>query len=465
VRLVGYIRVSRIGARDPEMETSAPDQRKRIKAQAAAQGHTIARWIEDLDQPGSKYERPGLQEALELVEAGRADGLIVASLDRFARSVPDAYRALKRLEAAGGALVSVRDVLDTSTPMGRFARTMMFGLAELELDRIRENWLTIRERAIGRGVHFSAYVPTGYRREKKGDKLTPDPETAPAISEVFTRRAAGESWETICAFLDERIPKPDGRAWTRQTVFGIVTNRAYFGEARAGDARNPEAHEPLVDRATWERAQPNARTWTPRGKAMLTGILRCASCGQTMTSASQDQRGYFNYRCRGRSNAGVCSAPARISALRVERYVEDVFLARIRAIGPLRLIAEPNPDYSPEDARARIVAAEMELVTYRDANLISVIGKEAYLEGLQVRVQALRDADATLRAAETETGGLSPGVYDVVDDLWPTYSADEKREVLAVALERIEVEKASRPGQGTRVEDRVRLVWRDDEAL
>jgi DNA invertase Pin-like site-specific DNA recombinase len=41
---------------------------------------------------------------------------------------------------------------------------MMLALAELELDRIRENWATARDHAIARGVHISRVPPLGYRR-------------------------------------------------------------------------------------------------------------------------------------------------------------------------------------------------------------------------------------------------------------------------------------------------------------
>ena len=61
--------------------------------------------------------------------------------------------------------------------MGKFARTMMLALAELGLDRIRENWAVVRDRAIDRGVHFASHVPVGYRRGDDG-RLEPDPKTA-----------------------------------------------------------------------------------------------------------------------------------------------------------------------------------------------------------------------------------------------------------------------------------------------
>src|SRR5262249_59341367 len=120
-------------------------QRERVEKFAAAHDHTVVEWFEDLDQPGSRYERPGFQAALASVEEGRADGIAVAALDRFARSVPDAAVALRRLEAAGGTLVSVRDSLDTSTPIGRFAPAMMLALAEPEVGRIRESWSVARD--------------------------------------------------------------------------------------------------------------------------------------------------------------------------------------------------------------------------------------------------------------------------------------------------------------------------------
>jgi DNA invertase Pin-like site-specific DNA recombinase len=47
------------------------------------------------------------------------DGLVVAKLDRFARSVPDAANAVKRIHAAGGVLSSVSEAIDPATPFGK----------------------------------------------------------------------------------------------------------------------------------------------------------------------------------------------------------------------------------------------------------------------------------------------------------------------------------------------------------
>src|SRR6478609_7647989 len=133
MRFIGYVRVSRVAGREGDSFISPTVQREKIEQYLASQNHTLVDWFEDLDQPGSKYERPAFQRALEAVEAGEADGIAVAAIDRFARSVADAAIALRRLEDAGGALVSVKDSLDTTSSVGKFARTMMLALAELEL--------------------------------------------------------------------------------------------------------------------------------------------------------------------------------------------------------------------------------------------------------------------------------------------------------------------------------------------
>jgi DNA invertase Pin-like site-specific DNA recombinase len=122
MRLDGYIRVSRIAGRSGDSFISPKVQRERIEGIAAAGGHTIVEWHEELDKTAkTKAHRPLFEKALSRIEDGESDGLVVAKLDRFSRSVSDAAVALQRIEDAGGAFISAEDSLDTSTPMGRFA--------------------------------------------------------------------------------------------------------------------------------------------------------------------------------------------------------------------------------------------------------------------------------------------------------------------------------------------------------
>ena len=113
-----YIRVSRRAGREGESFISPELQRKKIADWAKLHEVEILEWWEEIDQSGAKVDRPLFQQALARCEAGETGGIVVAKLDRFARSAVDALSAIRRLNDAGARLVSVEDNFDGSTPMG-----------------------------------------------------------------------------------------------------------------------------------------------------------------------------------------------------------------------------------------------------------------------------------------------------------------------------------------------------------
>jgi site-specific DNA recombinase len=456
MRLIGYIRVSRVAGREGESFISPDVQRERITAMAKAHGHTVVDWEQDLDQSGGKYDRPGLQAALAAVEAGAADGIAVARLDRFARSVADAAKALDRLEQASGALVAVDLGMDTTTPAGRLMRNVLMALAEFELERARENSAVAGSRAAARGIHVCKVAPTGYRKVDK--RLEPDPVAAPVVREVFRRRAAGASWVTLCKFLDKRLPRPNGDHWSKSTVADMVKRRTYLGEARGGGTVNPDGHSRLVTPAEFEAAQAARGDGRLErgsdGGALLAGIIRCETCGHTLTRLSDGSRGYANYKCRKRHRDGVCEQPVGISVQRADAFVEAAFMA---AIDNENIVARGKPaDDSLEQASASLEAAEHELSEYQGANLISVIGKEAYVVGVTSRQEAVDEARR--RLGETATGSPFDGIRDL-RETWPILEVRERRQLLASVLDRVVVSPAPGTGRGASVESRLQLVW------
>jgi site-specific DNA recombinase len=459
MRLIGYIRVSRVAGRNGDSFISPSVQRETIARHARGAGHQIVEILEDLDQPGSRDDRPEFQRALDAVERGEAEGIIVAKLDRFARSVAGAARALERLETAGGTLVAVDLGMDTSTPAGRLMRNVLTALAEFELDRIRESWTQARDSAIARGVHISRVPAVGYQRREDG-RLEPDPVAAPIVAEVFRRRAAGHSWEALCDYLDTALPRDNGGGWTRQTISSMIPRRVYLGEAHQGSAVNTEAHEPIVSRSEWEAAQvAGEQTRRRETKALLAGILRCAACGYTMTRQSDGKRGYANYRCRVRHGSGICPEPARISERRADEHAEHAFLTWLEGEGIAVDATEPSDGVAA--ALARVEAAGAELVAYRDTGLVTVIGREAFVAGLAQRQQVLDEARQELEQARRSNVAL-PLEPSTLLETWPSLSNAEKRPILASAIDAIAVRRADLPGKGSSVPGRMRIFWRGE---
>lgn len=449
MRLDGYVRVSRVGGRSGDSFISPDVQRERIAAYAKAGGHKLLKLHEDLDLPGTHSRRPGLQEALERVEAGKTDGLLVAKLDRFGRSAIDVYRNLERIREANGTLMSVAEGIDTSTSMGRFFLAISAAFAELEIERIGENWRSARGRAVARGVHISGHVPVGYKKRDDG-RLEEDPATGWAVKQAFTMRAAGESWKTIADWLtEEGIPTAHGAPmWTVATVRTLIRNRVFLGEARSGDLVNVGAHVPLTDPETFDAAnRPRGSKMPSTGNAsgMLSGILRCSGCSFALKpSMGKTRHGKRRreYRCRPDKAAGRCPAPASVSALPVEEVVVERFFA---AYGDL------HAGYRARTAKRTQVEQELavsraEFDAALDERLVEALGgddADAYLAVVRARREAMERKEDELAEIEDEPDAL-PDPTSLRED-WDNRTLLQRRALIGSAYSAIFLRRARDP--------------------
>jgi DNA invertase Pin-like site-specific DNA recombinase len=85
--------------------------------------------------------------------AGRLDLVAVWRFDRFARGTRHLLLACEELRAAGVGFLSLREQVDTSTPMGKAMFTIIAAMAELERDVLRERVIAGVRRAQAAGKH------------------------------------------------------------------------------------------------------------------------------------------------------------------------------------------------------------------------------------------------------------------------------------------------------------------------
>jgi DNA invertase Pin-like site-specific DNA recombinase len=115
---------------------------------------------------GAKTDRPELAKVIRRLESG--DVLLVARLDRLARSTRDLLNILDAIGKAGAGFRSLSDAwADTTTPHGRLMLTVLGGLAEFERELILARTGDGRARAKARGVKFGrpAKLSAHQRRE------------------------------------------------------------------------------------------------------------------------------------------------------------------------------------------------------------------------------------------------------------------------------------------------------------
>jgi len=101
----------------------------------AALGVKVDRVYVDHGLTGTNRERPGLHQALAACRPG--DTLVVAKLDRLARSLPDARAIADELTARQVKLNLGGSVHDPTDPVGRLLFNVLAMVAEFEADLTR----------------------------------------------------------------------------------------------------------------------------------------------------------------------------------------------------------------------------------------------------------------------------------------------------------------------------------------
>jgi DNA invertase Pin-like site-specific DNA recombinase len=159
---VAYVRVSSV------------DQNEQRQIEALKE-YSIDKWF--IEKVSAKdTNRPKLQEMLNYVRGGSEDANIepdtiyILSFDRLARSTKDLLSIVELLDKKSVRLVSLKESIDTSTPMGKFFIVVISAISELErstlLERQREGIKIAKEAGKYKGSNTKSIkdFPTHYTR-------------------------------------------------------------------------------------------------------------------------------------------------------------------------------------------------------------------------------------------------------------------------------------------------------------
>ncbi len=207
--MLGYVRVS-----TDEQERSGlgvEAQTDAIVTECDRRGWTVE-IVADLGASG-KHVNPQLRHALDLLRTGQADGLVVAKLDRLARSVRHASAIIDDARAQDWSLVVLDNAIDLTTPGGRAMGNMLATFAELEREMIATRTREALAARKARGEHNGrrSAIPAGLLRR------------------IVVSRDAGASFGRIARELTtEAFLSPTGLpTWHESTV-----RRAYEAATR-----------------------------------------------------------------------------------------------------------------------------------------------------------------------------------------------------------------------------------------
>jgi DNA invertase Pin-like site-specific DNA recombinase len=217
MRVVGYMRVSTSGQRDEGGGLAA--QRAAIEREAGHRGWEVVAMHEDTASGKSMKRRPGLDSALAVIEAGDADCLIVAKLDRLSRSLLDFCGLAERSRRRGWSIVALDLQVDTSTPAGEMMVNVLVTFAQFERrvigQRTKDGIEAKRKHTekVGYGTDGALKGPIGRKRQV-------DAET---IRRIRLDRDTGHSFGAIAERLNAAgIRGGQGGQWWPATVRKVL---------------------------------------------------------------------------------------------------------------------------------------------------------------------------------------------------------------------------------------------------
>ncbi|MZR11419.1 recombinase family protein [Maritimibacter sp. DP07] len=241
---------------------------------------------------GGTLERPGLQQLLANIDAGRVDMVVVYKIDRLTRSLSDFAKLVDRFEAAGCSFVSVTQAFNTSSSMGRLTLNVLLSFAQFErevtAERIRDKIAASKKK----GLWMGGLAPMGYdpHSDPNRRELVVNPDEARSIQRIFelylrhgclnaTARAAEADGlrSKRRVFASGRVQ--GGGYLSRGQIHQILTNPVYRGLIRHKDKTWPGQHEAIVEASLWEEVQHRLVATSARRRGTITKTSKQSATG------------------------------------------------------------------------------------------------------------------------------------------------------------------------------------------
>ncbi|MBA2445917.1 MAG: recombinase family protein [Nocardioidaceae bacterium] len=337
-----------------------------------------------------------------------------------------------------GGVVYAPNLPDYTTADGRMLTTIQFAIDTGYRDRKGEELEKRKRESIEKGIPVNTRAAVGLRK-RRDKRLEQDPATAPIVREVIELRAQGEGPAALGRRLEEAgvLTSQGSKTWSKQAVYGLISNPIYYGKLRYGldDRYVFWLEDPIVDFATWSAAQhPNGRRLSPprsdSSEFLLTGIARCWACRYCLQGTTTS-RGKRIYRCTRTHSGGVCPAPVRVAAEKVEQVAVDAFWA---VTGDLEAsgVQDPHDDLSALEEQLQRAQRRVDQLETEDAQ--DAFGERWIAIARTRRGERDRAAEALGKArAQLRSSPRLP--VETLRGSWPRMNAQDRRELLGLTFD------------------------------
>lgn len=462
-----YIRVSS----DEQTEYSPDSQLKLIRDYAKREGYVIPDeyvYQDDGISGKSASKRPAFRLMIATAkESPPFDSIFVWKYSRFARNQEEAIMYKNLLKKRG---ITVKSISEPSSD------SPFSSLIERIIEWMDEYYLINLSGEVRRGMAEKAArgeamgtAPFGYTVKDKS--FVPN-DHAETVRSIFAAYANGVPLRAIATDLGAKgIRTRRGNVPDNRWVSYILSNPAYIGKIRwstEGHANYDRAnyagenvmivdghHAPIIDMDTWEVVQEKLQRRAAEPKYvrkdkprvyMLKGLIRCDSCGSTLTYVSTKAP---TLQCH-RYAKGQCHVSHSITVKKAEATViaalESVVETRQFEFAPLK----PKKKTIVFEWDKLIASEEQKLIRAKNALLDGAFEPAEYkeikaeIEDNLARLRMGKEAEAAEESGEIDIDVFEKKVRSVLEVIKsPDISEESKNEALRSILEKVLYIKAS----------------------
>ena len=348
-----YCRLSRDDNMDTE-SNSIQNQKKILQKAAKEKGYADTLFFVDDGITGTTMKRPGFQKMITAIEAGYISAVFVKDLSRLGRNYIEVGKLTEEFFPEHDVrLVAVSDGVDSDEGDNEFTpfRNIMNEWYAKDISKKRKIVNKMKGNA---GIPLSQ-PPYGYIKNPDDSRFwVIDPEAADVVRRIYDMALEGYGLAEIANALGaDGIVNPtyywrskgvnrsgskstlEPTKWGHTTIKKILTLQEYCGDVinfksysksykMKRRIENPEenraiflsVHEPIIDRATWEKVQ-TMQKGTRRKKPTVTqepsvfsGRLKCPECGGNLNFHFNQKNHDIKYFSCQNHNSGLrkCSA-------------------------------------------------------------------------------------------------------------------------------------------------------------
>lgn len=203
-------------------------------------GYRIRGSFKDEGVSGGTLIRPGLQGALDVLEAGTV--LLVDSLSRLSRDLGISLAIEEQVEQAGATIEYADGTPCDNSPEGKLQRRILVCFAAFERDRIRLNTKRgiARNRAAGKKIN--GRIPTGMREDPKNPGMLmkcPRERQGILLACRLKRDGFRRDRDEIARLLNcyYSVGPYRGHPWSGRLIDKVIVRHSYWADPYDGDLK------------------------------------------------------------------------------------------------------------------------------------------------------------------------------------------------------------------------------------